>query len=151
MEIIWKPHLVVAAIIERCGKFLLVEEHTDEGLRYNQPAGHLEHGESIVQAVRREVLEETTRAFTPQALVGIYRLQGTGTRPSFIRFAFCGPVGEPDCGRTLDREILRADWFGLDEIRATRDSHRSPLVLRCIEDYLAGHRYPMSLLHDVAP
>jgi len=148
---IWKPHVVVAAIVERRGKFLLVEEQTDEGVRLNQPAGHLEAGESLVQAVCRETLEETAHVFTPAALIGIYRLPGLGGRPTFIRFAFCGTVAEPEPHRPLDHGILRAEWFSVDAIRAARSRHRSPLVLRCIDDYLAGNRFPMDMLRDCGP
>jgi len=146
-----KPHVVVAAIIERFGRFLLVEEYTPEGVRLNQPAGHLEAGESLVEAVCRETLEETARVFTPEALTGVYRLAGTPSRPSFIRFAFRGAVGERVAGRPLDRDILRADWFSLEEIRANRARHRSPLVLRCIDDYLSGRHFPIDLLRDCDP
>jgi ADP-ribose pyrophosphatase YjhB (NUDIX family) len=145
---IWKPHVVVAAIIERAGRFLLVEEETDDGIRLNQPAGHLEPGESLTVAVRREVLEETGRSLDPQGLVGIYRLPGTDTRPTFLRVAFWGHVGAVEPSRSLDAGILRAAWFSLDQVRSETDRHRSPLVAQCIDDYLAGHRFPLTLLRD---
>ena len=148
MTDIWPPHIVVAAIVERDGKFLLVEEHTEGGVRINQPAGHLEPGESLPDAARREAREETGRAFEPQALVGIYRLPGAGAVPTYIRFAFSGTVGERIPGSPLDSEIVRADWYSIDKIRSTRQLHRSSLVMRCIDDYLAGHRFPLGLLHD---
>jgi len=145
---IWKPHVVVAAIVERDGRFLLVEEETDDGIRINQPAGHLEPAESLADAVRREVLEETARDFAPQGLVGVYRLPSAGQRPTFLRFAFWGPVGEVEPGRSLDTEILRADWYSIDDVRSSASRHRSPLVLQCIDDYLAGLRFPLGLLRE---
>lgn len=143
---IWKPHVVVAAIVERDGRFLLVEEETEDGIRINQPAGHLEPEESLVDAVRREVLEETARDFAPQGLVGVYRLPAAERRPTFLRFAFWGSVGDVEPGRSLDAGILRADWFTLDEARSSASRHRSPLVMQGIDDYLAGLRFPLTLL-----
>jgi phosphatase NudJ len=143
----WKPSVTVAAIIERGGQFLLVEEHTPEGLRLNNPAGHLDPGESLQDACARETLEETTHAFTPRALVGVYQSRmyraNTGEDISYLRFAFCGDLGEVQPGRTLDDGIVRTLWMSPDEIRASTDRHRSPLLLRCMEDYLAGMRYPL--------
>jgi 8-oxo-dGTP pyrophosphatase MutT (NUDIX family) len=147
----WKPSVTVAAIIERrdgdTSRFLLVEEHTPEGLKLNNPAGHLDPEESPEQGVVREVLEETTCVFTPDRLVGVYlsRFQRptTGEDVTFLRFAFGGTVGEPDPQRTLDTGIVRTLWMTLDELRANRARHRSPHVLSCVEDYLAGRRYPL--------
>jgi ADP-ribose pyrophosphatase YjhB (NUDIX family) len=150
MAEIWKPHVVVAAVVEREGRHLLVEERTPEGLRINQPAGHLEPGESVIDAVRREVLEETARRFEPSALIGIYRLPAAGRRPDFLRFTFCGTVSEPDSKRALDADILRAEWFSESDIRAHPERHRSPLVMASIEDYLRGLRYPLTLLRESA-
>ncbi len=147
----WKPSVTVAAIIERDGRYLLVEEHTPEGLRLNNPAGHLDPGEDPIAGCAREALEETTHPFTPTALVGVYlsRFQrpATGEDITYLRFAFCGTLGEslPDC--TLDAGIVRTVWLTPDEVRASADRHRSPLVLRCIEDHLAGRRYPLDLIH----
>jgi 8-oxo-dGTP pyrophosphatase MutT (NUDIX family) len=128
----WKPSVTVAAVIERDGRYLLVEEHTPEGLRLNNPAGHLDPGESPAQGVARETLEETTHAFTPQALVGVYlsRFQRGAEDITYLRFAFC----------------VRTLWLTPDEVRASAARHRSPLVLRCMEDHLAGRRYPLDLL-----
>lgn len=155
----YKPSTTVAAIIERKGRFLVVEELTPEGLRLNNPAGHLDPGESLLQACVRETLEETAFAFTPEALVGIYlaRVQmpdGPG-RPggadiSYMRFAFCGHLGALDTARKLDTGIVRTLWLTLDEVRASTALHRSPLVLQCIEDYAAGRRYPMDVLQTHA-
>ena len=146
----WKPSVTVAAIVEHAGRFLIVEEETSEGLRLNNPAGHLDPGESLPQAVVREVLEETARAFTPGGLVGIYltrfRRPATGDDVTYLRVAFRGSVGEPLPGRTLDDGIVRTLWLTPDELRASAARHRSPLVLRCMEDHLAGRAYPLELL-----
>ena len=143
----WKPSVTVAAIIERDGRYLLVEEETPEGLRLNNPAGHLDPGESPEQGVARETLEETAHAFTPTALVGIYlsrfQRESTAEDITYLRFAFCGELGAFDPGRKLDTGIVRTLWMTPDELRASADRHRSPLVLRCIEDHLAGRRLPL--------
>jgi ADP-ribose pyrophosphatase YjhB (NUDIX family) len=144
----WKPSVTVAAVIERDGRFLLIEEETSEGIKLNNPAGHLDPGESPAQGCARETLEETAFRFEPTALVGVYlsraRKASTGEDFTYVRFAFCGRVGEREEGRALDRGILRALWMTPDEVRASRDRHRSPLLVRCMEDYLAGARYPLS-------
>jgi 8-oxo-dGTP pyrophosphatase MutT (NUDIX family) len=152
----WKPSTTVAAVIEQDGRFLLVEEHTPEGLRLNNPAGHLEPGESLVQGCEREVLEETAHAFQAQALVGIYlsRFQRPANPQNgapaqditYLRFAFCGQLGIFDAQRRLDTGIVRTVWLSADEIRHSTDRHRSAMVLRCMEDYLLGRRYPLDLL-----
>jgi len=147
----WKPSVTVAAIIEKDGRFLLVEEHTPEGLRLNNPAGHLDPGESPQEGAVREALEETACVFVPDRLVGIYlaRFQ----RPSrqedvtYLRFAFGGSCGDADPARALDHGIVRTLWMTLDEVRASRERHRSALVLQCIEDHVAGKRYPLDLVH----
>lgn len=152
-ETIWKPHVVVAAVIEEDGRFLLVEEHTDEGLRFNQPAGHLEEGESLLDAARREVFEETAHHFEPDALLGVYRWRHPTKGRTYLRFAFLGQITGYDPTARLDPDILRAAWMPAAEILALRARHRSPLVARCLEDYLAGRRYPLDLLQelDVGP
>jgi 8-oxo-dGTP pyrophosphatase MutT (NUDIX family) len=146
----WSPSVTVAAIIENAGRYLLVEEHTPEGLKLNNPAGHLDPGESPLQGVVREALEETARVFTPDALVGVYlsRFQRPATSEdvTYLRFAFCGRVGEPLPGRALDTGIVRTLWLTPDELRASAARHRSALVLRCVEDHLAGRRYPLEVL-----
>lgn len=146
----FRPSVTVAAIVEQRGRYLLVEEETPEGLRLNNPAGHLDAGESLLQAVVREALEETARAFTPVALVGVYmsrfRRPARGEDVTYVRFAICGEVGEPEPGRALDTGIVRTLWLTPEEIRACRARHRSPLVLRCIEDHRAGIRYPLAAL-----
>jgi len=144
----WSPSVTVAAVIEDGGRYLLVEEHTPEGLRLNQPAGHLDPGESLLQAVVRETLEETARHFEPEALLGMYqaRFQRPGQDVSYLRFAFCGAVGEAIAGRALDTPIVRTLWLSADEVRAQACRHRSPLVMRCIDDHIAGRRYPLAAL-----
>lgn len=146
---IWKPNVVVAAIIERDGKFLVVEEMADGSLVLNQPAGHLDEGESLIDAVVRETLEETAWHFAPEALLGIYRWPHPTKGITFIRFAFIGQVTSHDAERPLDHEIVRALWLTPEEIRAERRHHRSPQVERCLNDYLAGQRYPLGLLKDL--
>ena len=146
---IWKPHVVVAAVIERDGEFLLVEEHTDAGIRLNQPAGHLEDGESLLDAVRREVFEETAHHFEPEALLGVYRWRHPEKpRRTYVRFAFTGRITGFDPAATLDVGILRALWLSAGEIEAQRDRHRSPLLLDCLRDYQRGRRFPLDLLTD---
>ncbi|MDD2775908.1 MAG: NUDIX hydrolase [Gallionella sp.] len=143
---IWKPNATVAAVIEHDGKFLLVEEQTLQGVRFNQPAGHLEPNESLLAATVRETLEETAYHFVPQHLIGIYRWHAVENDTTYLRFAFCGEITGHEPNRSLDTGILQAMWLTPDEIRANQARHRSPLILRCMEDYLAGKRYPLDLL-----
>ncbi len=145
-----RPAVTVATIVVRDGAFLCVEEHTRSGVRINQPAGHLEPGESIVAAAARETLEETGYHVVPVALVGIYRWQAPGTASTFVRFAFEAHVTAHDAGRPLDRGIVRADWFDYATLTARRAEHRSPLVIRCVDDFLRGQRMPLSLLTEMA-
>jgi 8-oxo-dGTP pyrophosphatase MutT (NUDIX family) len=142
---IWKPNVTVAAIIEDSGKYLLVEEQTSNGILFNQPAGHLEPDESIIQGAIRETLEETGYTFVPQSVLSIYRWHSRAENITFLRFAFTGTVAHHDPDRALDAGILSAGWFGVDEIRQMAYCHRSPLVMRCIDDHLAGKRYPLEI------
>lgn len=150
MSTIWKPSVTVAAIIERDGRFLLVEEETSDGIRFNQPAGHLDPGESLIDAVSREALEETAHEFMPTSLVGMYMSRylssRTGEEVTYLRFAFGGEVGATH-DRPLDVGILRALWMTPEEMMATRDKHRSPLVMQCVDDYLLGKRSPLSVIY----
>jgi 8-oxo-dGTP pyrophosphatase MutT (NUDIX family) len=150
MPHIWKPSVTVAAIIERDARFLLIEEETSEGVRLNQPAGHLDPHESLEQAVVREVMEETAHEFTPHALVGMYmsryRSARRGTDVTYLRFTFCGMAGA-EHDRPLDHGIIRTLWMTRDEMAACQQRHRSPIVLQCVDDYLAGKRAPLELLH----
>ena len=145
----WMPHVTVAALIERNGRFLLVEEHTEAGLKLNMPAGHLEAGESLQQAVVREVLEETACAFTPEALVGVYLAASPdkdGTPTSWLRFAFCGHVGDAIAGQALDEGIVRTLWMTADELAACTERHRSPMIMAGVRDHLAGKRHDLAAL-----
>ena len=147
----WKPNTTVAAVIERDGRFLLVEEATPEGVRINQPAGHLDPGESLLQAVAREALEETAWEVEPVAGVGIYmsRYQhaASGTDVTYLRFAFACRARAHQPTRPLDHGIVRAIWLDADAVRACRELHRSPLVMQTIDDYVAGKRFALDLIH----
>ena len=147
----WKASVTVAAVVEHEGRFLLVEEQTPDGIRLNQPAGRLDPGESLVAAVIRETLEETARTLTPRALLGVYMTSSRTTKDAepvtYVRFAFVGEAGDAEPGRPLDDGILRTLWLTADEIRSQLARHRSPLVMKCIEDYLAGQRFPLSLVY----
>jgi ADP-ribose pyrophosphatase YjhB (NUDIX family) len=143
---IWKPNVTVAAVVKQDGKFLLVDEQTDEGMLLNQPAGHLEANEALVEGVVRETLEETAYHFQPESLLGIYRWQKPGSQVTYLRFAFTGHISGFDERRKLDQGIIRAVWMTEADIRKQAHRHRSPLVLRCVEDYLAGKRYPLHIL-----
>ena len=147
---VWKPNVTVAAVIERDGRFLMIEEETERGALYNQPAGHLEPDESLVAAVIRETLEETAHHFVPRALLGIYLYHYRPANVTYMRFAFTGEDTGHDKERTLDTGILRAAWLTPEQIRASRVRHRTPLVIRCVEDYLAGRRYPLELITHYA-
>jgi 8-oxo-dGTP pyrophosphatase MutT (NUDIX family) len=149
MSDVWKPNVTVAAIVTghgaRAGRFLMVEEETRDGLRINQPAGHLEPGESIVDAVVRETLEETAHRFVPRGILGIYLSRSMKTRRddpaepvTYLRFAVVGDAGDEVAGLSLDEGIVRALWMSADEIRDCAARHRSPMVMRCLDDHLAG-------------
>lgn len=146
----WKPSVTVAAVIERDGRYLLVEERTPEGLKLNNPAGHLDPGESPQQGVEREALEETACRFVPDCIVGVYLSRfvrpARGEDVTYLRIAFGGTAGAPEPGRALDAPIERTLWMTLSEVRASAARHRSALVLRCIEDHAAGVRHPLSLV-----
>ena len=146
----WTPRVTVATVVEHEGRFLLVEEHTSEGLRINQPAGHLESGETLTDAAIRETLEETALSFLPDALVGVYMThidRPDGAAATFLRFTFCGRHEPPDAPRALDTGIVRTLWLTPDELRACQARHRTPLVMRSVEDYLAGRRFPLDFVH----
>ena len=143
----WKPNVTVAAVIERQGRYLLVEEDTADGLRLNNPAGHLDRGESPVQGCVRETLEETAHHFSPTALVGIYLARTRQPEDiTYLRFAFTGTLGAFEPARPLDQGIVRTLWMTIDEIRASVARHRSPLLLQGVEDHAAGRRYPLELV-----
>ena len=155
----FKPSVTVAAVIAKdfdgIQKFLLVEEETRDGLKLNNPAGHLDPGESLLQACVRETLEETAFHFTPTAVVGVYmsRFQRASTSEpggvediTYLRFAYCGELGAHVAGQVLDEGIVRTVWLTANEIRGCVARHRSPLLLKCMEDYLVGQRFSMALV-----
>ena len=148
---IWKPNVVVAAVVEHDGRFLLVEEEADGEIVLNQPAGHLDEGETLIDAAIRETLEETAWHIEPTALLGVYRWPHPTKDVTYLRFAFIARALREEAGRTLDHGCLRALWLTPDEIRAARPRHRSPQVERCLDDYLAGTCYPLDLLKEYSP
>ena len=142
----WKPSVTVAAVIERDGRFLFVEELIDGRRVLNQPAGHLDPGESLVAACAREVLEETAHRVTPTALVGVYRWHYAAKDVTFLRFCFSCSIDSVEKDRKLDKEIVTLHWLSLNELRQRKGEHRSPLVQKCVDDFLAGRRFPLELL-----
>ena len=145
----WTPDVTVAAVCEQDGRFLLVEERSKstQQIVFNQPAGHIEQGESIIEAVKRETLEETQRHFTPKSLLGFYRLQAQNGK-TYLRYTFFGDVSDIDHTQTLDSDIIRTHWLSLEQIKSHK-SLRSPLVATCIDDYLAGNHYPLEILREI--
>lgn len=145
----WAPDVTVAAICEQDGRFLVVKERAKSSRKivFNQPAGHIEEGETILQAVIRETLEETCRHFTPHNLVGLYRLP-VETGKTYIRYTFCGSISDVDPNMTLDPDIIDTHWLTLEQLQQSSQL-RSPLVLKCINDYLANKRYPLEILCEL--
>lgn len=143
---VWRPHVTVAAVAEQNGRFLLVEELTAGGLRLNQPAGHLEENEDLLTAVKREVNEETAWQFEPESIVSVQLWRKTAEHPTFLRFSFSGRVHSHDPHQPLDEEIIRTHWLSREQIAAREHMLRSPLVLICVDNYLLGRRYPLSML-----
>lgn len=141
--------VTVASVAERDGRFLIVEERVSDGIVFNQPAGHLEPGESLLEAVVRETLEETGHAFEPEYLIGIYSWR-CDDQLSFLRVCFAGKAQPPDSPSTLDEGIIASHWLTRDELLSPQRKLRSPLVLRAIDDYLAKARYPLDCVHHVA-
>ncbi len=148
----FRPSVTVAAIVERAGRFLIVQENTWDGLKLNNPAGHLDPCESLVDACVRECLEETACHFTPTAWLGVYHARQQRERDgqvedfSYVRFAFVGTVSEPEPGRALDEGIVQTLWLTPEELREREREHRSPMLMRCVEDHLGGQRLPLSAL-----
>ena len=137
------PDITVAAVTETDGRFLLVEERINRRLVYNQPAGHVERGETLLAAVVREVREETAWRFEPRGLLGVYLWRNPASGRSTMRFAFTGAVTDHDAGQLLDHGIVQTHWFSRTELLERQPRLRSPLVLRCVEDYLGGRRLPL--------
>ncbi|MFL6550047.1 MAG: NUDIX hydrolase [Povalibacter sp.] len=144
-----RPDLTVAAIVERDGQFLFVEERVGNAMVFNQPAGHVERGEELITAVIRETLEETAWTFRPEALVGIYLWEQPERHRSFLRFAFSGPVTSHDATRRLDRGIERAVWMNRAQLVTRSSRLRSPMVMRCVDDYLQGRRFPLDIVQSI--
>jgi len=145
----WKPELTVAAIVAERGRFLIVEERVERQLVFNQPAGHVEDGESLLDAVVRETLEETASIFVPDSLVGIYLWKNPRNGRSYLRVAFTGSLTGHDPARPLDAGIVRTHWFSRAQLLAHTPRLRSPLVMRCVDDWLAGARFPLALLQQL--
>jgi len=142
---LWRPSVTVAAIVERDGRFLFVEEMQDGRRVLNQPAGHLDPGETLLAACAREVMEETAHRFEPAGLVGIYRWHYKPEDVTFLRFCFTGRIlGSED--KPLDKEILALHWLTPAELKQKSSMHRSPLVQQCLDDYLAGNNFPLTVM-----
>ena len=147
----WKPNVTVAAGVEREQKFLLVEENADNHIVFNQPAGHLEKNESLIDAVKREVLEETAWEFIPQAIVGVYMYPNQHSDITYLRICFSGTCENHHPEQALDEGIIQAVWLSKEEIRENNDKMRSQMVPQCINDYLSGKNYPLDLINSYLP
>lgn len=147
----WKPELTVAAVVAQAGRFLIVEERVARHPVFNQPAGHVEDGETLIDAVVRETLEETAWHFVPEFVVGIYLWTNPASGRSYLRVAFGGSADRHDAARGLDSGILRTHWFSRSQLLAHANRMRSPLVMRCVDDWLAGARFSLTLLNQLPP
>lgn len=143
----WTPHVTVAAVIENQGQFLVVEENQAGETVFNQPAGHLEPDESLLEAAIRETWEETAWRFQPSAITGLYRWVHPELQQTFLRVCFTGTVDQHDPTQALDEGIIQAHWLTREELAGR--PLRSPMVIRCIDDYLAGKRFPLSLYGEI--
>ncbi|MCI0400190.1 MAG: NUDIX hydrolase [Gammaproteobacteria bacterium] len=148
---VWKPSVTVAAIVERDRRFLLVEEAANGRVVFNQPAGHLEPEETLLDAVKREVLEETGWHFLPEAMVGIYLYPDRDEGVTYLRICFLGSCHGHEPDRPPDEAIIRVIWLTLEELMSMREKLRSPMVLHCIDDYRKGRRYPLTMLNHYLP
>ena len=155
MKEIPEPHMIekvdvtVAAIIEKDNRFLLVEERTGGKIVLNQPAGHLEPGEFLTDAVTREVIEETGFAFRPTEFLGCYLWHCIEASATFLRFSFCGEATPPAATPILDEGIIATHWLTRHQLMARESELRSPLVMRCIDDFQAGIRYPLAAVNEL--
>ncbi len=150
MNTIWTPHLTVAAVVERDGRFLMVEEHSEGRVVLNQPAGHVEEHETMNAAVVRETLEETGRHFTPKTITGVYRWRNPLNQITYLRISYSGECSRRDHDIDLDPDIITTHWLEYDELAKRAADLRSPLVLRCIDDYLAGNSLPLDLIDELS-
>lgn len=144
----WKPNATVAVIIENEGKFLFVEEFSNDQLVINNPAGHIEANEGILEALVRETLEETGYRVEPQNLVGFYTYTAPHNGTTYYRFCFSASIIEKIENATIDPDIENILWLTLNEIKQAKSRHRSPLLMRCLNDYLSGKRYPLDLIYE---
>ena len=146
----WHPHITVAAIIERENRFLMVEEICKGEMVINQPAGHLEQNESLVEAVIRETLEETAWHINPTGIIGVYQWTSKNGRQTYIRVSFSGDCLQHEPDRKLSQGINRALWLTRDELEQQAHRLRSPMVMRCVDDYLSGTHYPLHIFHHIS-
>lgn len=146
---VWCPHVTVAAVLEQHGKYLFVHENSDDGPVINQPAGHLEEHETLIEAISREVMEETGREFAPTHLVGIYQYQAPRLNTTYLRFAFCGSLSQQTTNK-LDPDIIETLWLDREALAKHPAALRSPLVLQTLNDYEAGRAYPLELVHTIS-
>ncbi|MGW8246766.1 MAG: NUDIX hydrolase [Acidiferrobacterales bacterium] len=149
IDTVWKPHVTVAAVVENKGRFLMVEEETELGTVFNQPAGHLEKDEDLVSAMLRETLEETAWEVEPESLIAVYRWPHPHLDITYLRFAFAARPIRHHPERALDEGIIATHWLDLDALRANRERHRGPQVWQCIDDYLHGEHMPLSCLKEL--
>jgi ADP-ribose pyrophosphatase YjhB (NUDIX family) len=142
----WKANVTVAAVIEKDNQFLMIEEESDGEIVINQPAGHLEKDETIIAAVKREVLEETAWEFVPANIIGVYLYPSENNDLTYLRICFSGQCINHKPEQKLDDGIIQAMWLTREELETRLGHLRSPLVMHCINDYLAGKKYPLELL-----
>lgn len=143
----WTPHSTVATIVEQDGKFLMIEEISSGQQVVNQPAGHIEQGESVIEAACRETLEESRWSVTPTALVGLYVYTSPTNGVTYHRYCFAADANNYHPDSPLDAGIIGPRWMTIEELRDCPNL-RSPMVLSCVEDYLSGRRYPLTVITE---